>query len=107
MVPSCVSNMSPPSGVIFAAFFGVFRSSTMTHPITLGRVFSLHEAFAGTIVMPYVVSMLLLQIRMLSCALPRAEDTSAREAGLIRPESQDVPLLPNPAWNFPAWNLKM
>jgi hypothetical protein len=33
--------------------------------VTLGRVFSLHEAFAGTIVIPYVLSMLFLHISML------------------------------------------
>jgi hypothetical protein len=37
----------------------------MAHPVTLGRVFSLYAAFAGTIVMSYVLSMLLLHIRML------------------------------------------
>jgi hypothetical protein len=37
----------------------------MTHSATLGRAFSLHEAFFGTIVIPYVLSMLLLHIRML------------------------------------------
>jgi hypothetical protein len=62
MVRSCVSNVSSPSGVVFAAFFGDLRSSIMTHPVTLGtcRFFSFHEAFAGTIVMPYALSMLLL-----------------------------------------------
>ena len=38
----------------------------MTRPATLGRAFSLHEAVAGTIATPYVSSMLLLRIRMLS-----------------------------------------
>jgi hypothetical protein len=66
--PIRTSNVSSPSGVVFAAFFGGFRSSTMTYPVTLGRFFSLHEAFSGTIVMPYVLStgMLLVHIRMLS-----------------------------------------
>ena len=38
------------------------RSSTLR----LGRAFSLDEAFSGTIDMPYVLSMLLLHISMLS-----------------------------------------
>ena len=38
----------------------------MTRPATLGRAFSLHGAVAGTIARPYVSSMLLLRIRMLS-----------------------------------------
>jgi hypothetical protein len=49
----------------FCSIFGGFHPSTMTHPVPLGRFFSLHEAFAGTIVMPYVLSMLLLHISML------------------------------------------
>ena len=37
----------------------------MTRPTALRRAFSLDEAFSGTIVMSYVLSMLLLYIRML------------------------------------------
>ena len=37
----------------------------MTRPATLGRAFSLHGAVPGTIVMPYVISMVFLHIRML------------------------------------------
>jgi hypothetical protein len=38
----------------------------MTRSATLGRAFSLDEAFSGTIDMPYVLYMLLLHISMLS-----------------------------------------
>ena len=38
----------------------------MTRSATLGRAFSLDEAFSGTIDMPYVLYMLVLHISMLS-----------------------------------------
>ncbi len=46
-------------------FSGVSSPLPMTRSATLGRAFSLHGAFSGTIIMPYVTSMLLLHIRML------------------------------------------
>ena len=66
MVNSCVSNMSSSSGVVFAAFLGVSAPRPTTRPATLGRAFSLHGAVADTIATPYVSSMMLLHIRMLS-----------------------------------------
>jgi hypothetical protein len=41
----------------------------MTRSATLGRAFSLDEAFSGTIDLPYVLFMLLLHISMLSFTL--------------------------------------
>ena len=45
---------------------GSSAARPMTRSATLGRAFSLDEAFSGTIDMPYVLYMLLLHISMLS-----------------------------------------
>jgi protocatechuate 3,4-dioxygenase beta subunit len=66
MVNSCVSNMSSSSGVVYAAFIAGSAPRPTTRPATLGRAFSLHGAVEDTIATPYVSSMLLLHIRMLS-----------------------------------------
>jgi hypothetical protein len=47
-------------------FGGGFAPQPMTRSATLGRAFSLDEAFSGTIDMPYVHYMLLLHISILS-----------------------------------------
>jgi hypothetical protein len=47
-------------------FSGVSAPRATTRPATLGRALSLHGAVADTIATPYVSSMLLLHIRMLS-----------------------------------------
>ena len=47
-------------------FWGGSAPRPMTRSATLGRAFSLDEAFSGTIDMPYVLYMLLLHISMLS-----------------------------------------
>jgi hypothetical protein len=50
------------------SFSQVFAGGSAPRPMTrsLGRAFSLDEAFSGTIDMPYVLSMLFLHISMLS-----------------------------------------
>ena len=69
MVHSCVSIMSSPSEIVFAAVLGSFRSSTHDSSATLGRAFSPDEAVAGTRATPYVSSMLLVRIRMINFIL--------------------------------------
>jgi hypothetical protein len=66
MVHSYVSNMSSPYEVAPAAFLGGFLSSTHDSSATLGRVFLLHGAVAGTIATSYVSSILLIHISMFS-----------------------------------------
>ncbi len=50
-------------------FWGGSAPRPMTRSATLGRAFSLDEAFSGTIDLPYVLFMLLLHISMLSFTL--------------------------------------
>ena len=53
-------------GLFSLLFWGGSAPRPMTRSATLGRAFSLDEAFSGTIDMPYVLYMLLLHISMLS-----------------------------------------
>jgi hypothetical protein len=60
----------------------------MTRSATLGRAFSLDEAFSGTIDMPYVLYMLLLHISMRSFTfILRVASAVSLTVRRTRPES--------------------
>ena len=67
-IHSSVYNMSAPAEKVLAAFFG-FLSLTHDSSRNPERAFSLHRAFPGAIVKPYVLSMPFLHIRLLSFTL--------------------------------------
>ncbi len=75
----------------FSQLFGESSAARpMTRSATLGRAFSLDEAFSGTIDMPYVLYMLLLHISMFSFTfILRVASALSLSVRRIRPASTD------------------